>query len=117
MALNIDVPPWSKGWGVTHFATTLAVTPSIDPVKVLVDGHTNRVLNVKIIHAERDALFCQEALGYASIRTLSIVNISFDDTIHPFKRHHAVQEHRPELDDILHDMDQQMYHNVEQCGW
>jgi hypothetical protein len=44
---------------------TLAVTPSIDPVKVLVDGQTNKVLNVKIIHAERDALFCQEALGYA----------------------------------------------------
>jgi hypothetical protein len=31
-----------------YFATTLAVTPSIDPVKVLVDGQTNRVLNVKI---------------------------------------------------------------------
>jgi hypothetical protein len=52
-----------------HFVMTLAVTPSIDPVKVLVDGQTNRVLNVKIIREERDALFGQEALGYASIRT------------------------------------------------
>jgi hypothetical protein len=51
------------------FTMTLAVTLFIDPVKVLVDGQTNRVINVKIIRAERDALFCQEALGYASIRT------------------------------------------------
>jgi hypothetical protein len=52
-----------------HFTTTLAVTPSIDPVKVLVDGQTNRVFDVKIIRAEGDALFGQETLGYASIGT------------------------------------------------
>jgi hypothetical protein len=42
------------------FTTTLAVTPSIDPVKVLVDGQTNRVFDVKIICGEGDALFGQE---------------------------------------------------------
>jgi hypothetical protein len=52
-----------------HFTTTLAVTSSIDPVKVIVDGQTNMVLDVKIIRAEGDALFGQEALGYASIET------------------------------------------------
>src|SRR6266566_1729730 len=99
-----------------HFVATLAVTPSNEPAEVPVDGQTNGVLDAQIIHAEGDALFGQKALGYAYIWTCPVANVSFDDTIHPFERHHAVQERRPELDDILHDMDQQMHHNVEECG-
>ena len=45
-----------------------------------------------------------------------VTNVSFDVSIHPFERHHATQKRRPELDDILHDMDQQMHHNVKERG-
>jgi hypothetical protein len=30
--------------------------------------------------------------------------------------HHVVQECQTEVDDIIHDMDQQMHHNVKECG-
>ena len=45
------------------------------------------------------------------------MNESFDDPIHPFERHHVVLEQRPEMDDIIHDMDQQMHTDVKECGW
>jgi hypothetical protein len=91
-----------------HFSTSIFVTCSIELANVLVSGQTNRVLHVNMIRAERDALFGEKALNDASIRTGPVANKSFDDPIHPFKRHHVVQEQRPEMDDIVHDMDQQM---------
>src|SRR3954467_5121471 len=100
-----------------QYATTLSVTRSIELAKVPIDGKTDRVLDVYIIRAERDAVFGQEALGFASIWTGPVANVSFDVYVHPFERHHAAEEHRPELDDVLHDMDQQMHHNVEECRW
>ena len=45
-----------------------------------------------------------------------VMNVLFYVSIHPFEWHHAAQKRRPELDDILHDMDQQMHHNVEERG-
>ena len=50
-----------------QYATTLSVTRSVELAKVPVDGKTDRVHDVYIIRAERDALFGQKALGYASI--------------------------------------------------
>src|SRR3954467_3985217 len=99
-----------------HFTATVAVTTSSEPAEVPVDGQTNGVIDAKIIRAEGDALFGQKALGYASIWSCPVANVSFDHTIHPFERHHAVQEPRPELDDIIHNMDKEMHHDVEECG-
>ena len=48
----------------------------------------------------------------ASIRMGPVTNESFDDPIHPFEWHHVVLEQRPEMDDIIHDMDQQMHPQV-----
>ena len=45
-----------------------------------------------------------------------VANESFDEPIHPFERHHVVLEQRAELDDIVHDMDQKMHTDVEECG-
>src|SRR3954470_4824089 len=98
-----------------HFAATLAVTTSSEPTEVPVDGQTNGVIDAYIISAKGDALFGQKALGYASIWTCPVANVSFDQTIHPFERHHAVQEHRLELDDIIHDMDEEMHHDIKEC--
>src|SRR4051812_18615370 len=99
-----------------NFAATLAVTTSSEPAEVPVDGQTNGVIDAKIIRAKGDALFGQKSLGYASIWTFPVANVSFDHTIHPFERHHAVQERRSELDDIIHDMDEEMHHDIEECG-
>ena len=79
-------------------------------------GQTNRVLHVQKIHAERGALFGEKALNGASIRMGPVTNESFDDPIHPFERHHVVLEQRPEMDDIIHDMYQQMHTYVKECG-
>ena len=99
-----------------QFLSAIFVANSIKLAKVLVSGQTYRVLHVEKIRAERDALFGEEALNDASIRTGPVTNESFDDPIHPFERHHVVQEQRPEMDDIIHDMDQQMHADVEECG-
>ena len=60
--------------------------------------------------------FAQKALNDASIRMGPVTNESFDDPINPFERHHVVLEQRPEMDDIIHNMDQQMHTDVEECG-
>jgi hypothetical protein len=100
-----------------HYAVTLAVTPSGELAEVPVDGQTNRVLDAKVVMAKRDALFGAPALDDAGIQTGPVANGSFDDPIQPFERHHVVQKVGTELDDIIHDMDKQMHHNVEECGW
>src|SRR4051812_35221303 len=58
-----------------------------------------------------------QVLPTASLWTGPVANVSFDVSVHPFERHHAAEEHRPELYDVLHDMDQQMHHNIKECGW
>ena len=97
-----------------QFPPAIPVAYSVEPAKVPVSGQANRVIDAQEIRAERDALFGQKALGYASIWACPVANVSFDDTIHPFERHHVVQERRSEVDDIIHDMDQQMHTNVKE---
>ena len=92
------------------------VTCSIELANVLVSGQTNRVLHVQKICVERGALFGEKALSDASIRMAPVMNESFDDSIHPFERHHVVLEQQPGMDDIIHDMDQHMHTDVKECG-
>ena len=40
----------------------------------------------------------------------------FDDPIHPLEWHHAVKECRPEVDDVIHDVDTQMHHDIKERG-
>jgi hypothetical protein len=45
-----------------------------------------------------------------------IADESFDNTIQPFEWHHVVQECRTEMNDVIHEMDEQMHHDIEECG-
>ena len=45
-----------------------------------------------------------------------VTNESFDDPINPLERHHVVKECRPEVDDVVHDVDTQMHHDVKERG-
>src|ERR1043165_4748061 len=90
----------------------------LPPANVPVSGYANRVIDfAQEICAEGDALFGEIALNDASFRTGPVTNESFDDSIRPFERHHVVQERRSEVDDIIHDMYQQMHTNIKECGW
>ena len=91
------------------------VTCSIELANVLVSEQTNRVLHDQKIRAESGALFGEKALNDASIRMGPVTNESFDDPIYPFERPHVVLEQRPEMGDIIHDMDQQMHIDVKEC--
>ena len=99
-----------------HFPLARFVAYSLEPAKVRVSWQSNRLFDVQIIRAERDALFGEKAGDDASIRMLPVMNVSFEYPIHSFERHHVVQVCRPEIDDIIHDMDQHMDHNVKECG-
>ena len=100
-----------------QFPPALGVTFSSEPPIVLLDGQTNnRVSNAYIILAKGDALMRQIPLDDAPFRTGHVTNESFDDPIHPLERHHAVKECRPEVDDVVHDVDTQMHHDVKECG-
>ena len=74
---------------------TVGVTFAFEPSTVLVDGQTNNMVFGQITLTERDALFGQISLGYASIWMGHVTNESFDDAINPLERHHAMQECRP----------------------
>jgi hypothetical protein len=50
------------------------------------------------------------------MRTGPVMDVTFDGPIYPFERHHVVLECWPEMDEIVHEMDQEMNHNVEECG-
>src|SRR4051812_34817315 len=100
-----------------QFPPAILVAYSVEPTKVHVYGYANRVIDfAQEIRAEGDALFGEIALNDASFRTGPVTNESFDDSIHPFKWHHVVQERWSEVDDIVHDMDQQMHTNIKECG-
>jgi hypothetical protein len=58
----------------------------------------------------------QIPLDNAPIGTGHVTNKSFDDPIHPLEWQHAVKECQPEVDDVVHDVDTQMHHGVEECG-
>ena len=45
-----------------------------------------------------------------------VANVSFHDTVLPFERHHVVQERRPELPDVINDMDKEMHADIKECG-
>ena len=59
----------------------------------------------------------QIPLDDAPLRTGHVTNESFDHPIHPLQRHHVVKECRPEVDDVVDDVDTQMHHDVKECGW
>src|SRR6266566_3926319 len=50
----------------------------------------------------------------SSLRTGHVTNESFDYPIHPLERHHVVQECRPEVYDVVHNVDKQMHHDVKE---
>ena len=96
---------------------TVGVTFAFEPSTVLVDGQTNnRVSDAYIILAKGDTLMCQIPLDDAPFGTGIVTNESFDDPIHPLERHHVVKESRPEVDDVVHDVDTQMHHDVKERG-
>ena len=59
---------------------------------------------------------CQIPMDDAPFETGHVMNESFDDPILPLEQHHAVKECRPEVDDVVHDMDTQMHHDVKDRG-
>src|SRR4051794_4478703 len=98
-----------------HFLHANFVTYSIKPAKVLIDRQTSRIIGVYLV--ERDTLFGQKSLDDASIWIRPATNISFHHPIHPFIGHHAVQKCWPKIGDIFRDMNQQMHHDIKECGW
>src|ERR1043165_353952 len=103
-----------------QFPSTVGVTFSSEPPMVLVNGQTNNrdvVVSVSlVILVERDALLCQIALYNASIWSGHVTNESFDDPINPLERHNVVQVWRATVDDVVHNVDTQMHHDVKERG-
>ena len=89
-----------------QFPPAVVVTISFDLPIVPLDGQTNnRVSDAYIILAKGDALMRQIPLDDAPFETGLVTKESFDDPIHPLERHHAVKECRPEVDDVVQNVD------------